>query len=61
MFLPGEFHGQKSMVGYSPRGHKESDMTERLALYFSAAVVLVDVSFSFTAVMTRMMMACRAF
>ena len=49
------------MVGYSPRGHKESDMTERLALYFSAAVVLVDVSFSFTAVMTRMMMACRAF
>ena len=26
--LPGEFHGQRSLVGYSPQGHKESDMTE---------------------------------
>ena len=25
VFLPGEFHGQKSLVGYSPWGHKESD------------------------------------
>ena len=22
IFLPGESHGQKSLVGYSPRGHK---------------------------------------
>ena len=29
-FLPGESHGQRSLVGYSPWGHKESDMTERL-------------------------------
>ena len=28
VFLPGEFHGQRSPVGYSPWGHKESDMTE---------------------------------
>ena len=28
VFLPGEFHGQRSLVGYSPWGHKESDMTE---------------------------------
>ena len=28
MFLPGEFHGQRSLVGYSPWGHKESDTTE---------------------------------
>ena len=28
VFLPGEFHGQRSLEGYSPRGHKESDMTE---------------------------------
>ena len=28
VFLPGEFHGQRSLVGCSPRGHKESDMTE---------------------------------
>ena len=25
---PGKFHGWKSLVGYSPWGHKESDMTE---------------------------------
>ena len=24
----GEFHGQRSLAGYSPWGHKESDMTE---------------------------------
>ena len=28
VFLPGESHGQRSLVGYSPQGHKESDMTE---------------------------------
>ena len=28
IFLPGESHGQKSLVGYSPWGHKESDATE---------------------------------
>ena len=27
-------HGLRSLVGYSPRGRKESDMTERLTLYF---------------------------
>ena len=27
--LPGEFHGQRSLVGYSPQGHKESDMIEQ--------------------------------
>ena len=27
-FLPGKFHGQRSLVGYSPWGVKESDMTE---------------------------------
>ena len=28
--MPGEFHGQRSLAGYSPRGHKESDTTEQL-------------------------------
>jgi len=32
VFSPGEFHGQRSLVGYSPWGCKESDMTERLTL-----------------------------
>ena len=26
--LAGESHGQRSLVGYNPWGHKESDMTE---------------------------------
>ena len=30
--MPGEFHGQRSLAGYSPWGCKESDMTERLTL-----------------------------
>ena len=30
VFLPGQSHGQRSLVGYSSRGHKESDTTERL-------------------------------
>ena len=28
--MPGDFHGDKSLMGYSPGGRKESDMTERL-------------------------------
>ena len=28
VFLPGEFHGQRSLAGYSPWGRKELDMTE---------------------------------
>ena len=28
VFLPGKFHGQSSLVGYSLWGHKESDMTD---------------------------------
>ena len=31
-FLPGKFHGQRSLVGYSPRGHKGSDPIEGLTL-----------------------------
>ena len=26
-------HGQRSLVGYSPCGHKESDMTEQLSMH----------------------------
>ena len=28
VFLPGKSHGQRSLAGYSPWGHKESDTTE---------------------------------
>ena len=33
VFLPGKSHGQRSLVGYSPRGLKELDMTERLSMH----------------------------
>ena len=33
VLLPGESHGQRSLVGYSPWGHKESDMTEHPCMY----------------------------
>ena len=32
--LPGKFHGQRSLTGYSPCGRKESDMTEHTCLVF---------------------------
>ena len=31
VFLPEKSHGQRSLVGYSPWGHKESDTTKRLS------------------------------
>ena len=32
VFLPGKFHGQRSLAGYSLWGHKESDMAEHAHL-----------------------------
>ena len=32
VFWPGEFHGERSLVGYSPWGHIESDSTKYLTL-----------------------------
>ena len=32
VFLPGKFHGHWSLVGYSPCGHNELDVTEQLTL-----------------------------
>ena len=33
VFLPGKFHGQRSLAGYSSWGCKESDMTEHACLH----------------------------
>ena len=33
VFLPGVVHGQRSLVGYSPWGCKESDTTEQLSIF----------------------------
>ena len=35
VFLPGESHGQRSLVGYSPWGHKQWGTTEPLTLSLS--------------------------
>ena len=32
--LPGESHGQRSLAGYSPRGRREPDMSERLSVRY---------------------------
>ena len=32
VFLPGKSHGQRSLAGYSPRGHRELGTTERLSM-----------------------------
>ena len=40
VFLPGEFHGQRSLVGYSPWGCIESDKTEQLTLMLTLKKLL---------------------
>ena len=39
VFLPGEFHGQRSLVGYSPWGLKELDTAEGLTLIVYSATL----------------------
>ena len=44
IFLPGESRGQRSLVGYSPWGHRESDTTEQLHIYaFSWLPVAISI------------------
>ena len=38
VFLPGELHGERSLVVYSSWGCKESDMTERLTRFIEKLV-----------------------
>ena len=45
VFLPGESHRQRSLVGYSPWGRKELDTTEQLThTYISEEVLLIGVT-----------------
>ena len=57
VFLPGEFHGQRSLAGYSPWGHKESDTTEWLTISITGHVrrwlLLRFMPFLFTKGFTR--------
>ena len=36
VFSSGKSHGQRTLAGYSPWGHKESDTTEQLTLHFTS-------------------------
>ena len=36
VFLPGKFHGQRSLAGYSPWGRKELDVTECMCMWACA-------------------------
>ena len=39
VLLPGKSHGWRSLVGYSPGGREESDMTKRLHFRFSLSLI----------------------
>ena len=39
VFLPGKSHGQRSLVGCSPWGRQEWDMTEQLHFHFSLSCI----------------------
>ena len=39
VFLPGESHGQRSLAGYSPWGHKELDTTEDGRMRSTAGII----------------------
>ena len=41
VFLPGESHGQRSLVECGPWGHKESDMTEGLHNNMNIIIVMI--------------------
>ena len=44
VLLPGKSHGWRSVVAYSPWGHKESDMTElRYFIYFCISLFIQQV------------------
>jgi len=54
VFLPGESHGLRSLVGYSPRGHTELDMTQHLGtegLLTGPRGMLASVPFPFLVVL----------
>ena len=40
VFLPGKFHGKRSLAGYSLKVYKESDMTELLSVYVCGIYLL---------------------
>ena len=56
---PGKSHGQRSLVGYSPRGHKESEMTERLHFHFQVSICVLEKYWSFKYLNTEIILFVR--
>ena len=46
VLLPGESHGQRSLVGYSPWGRKESDTADRPSTAHSRALSIISLYIS---------------
>ena len=38
VFLPGKSYGQRSLAGYSPCGHKESETAEPLSMHLNSCL-----------------------
>ena len=55
VFLPGEFHGQRSPAGCSPWGGEKLDTTEQLALSLSLWAFSTDLQGQFRFVQPVMM------
>ena len=57
VFLPGESHGQRILMGYSPLGLKEPDMTSNLTQHTHIHQIMDNwVIFTFLAVMNKMLL-----
>ena len=42
VFLPEKSHGQRSLAGYSPWGHKESDTTEQISTHAHTGIYYIQ-------------------
>ena len=58
VFLPGKFHGQRSLVGYSPWSHKELDLTEGLNTHTHTHIIRTKVFFPTRAVVLNQGLFC---
>ena len=58
VFLPGEFHRQRNLAGYSPWGLKESGMTEQLTLTHLFPWSLENVALSVVALLYMLLLGC---
>ena len=59
VFLPGESHSQRSLAGYSPWGHKESDKIEQPNTAHTAWLILTSAPLTMTFSSLRVFNKCR--